>query len=55
MVIPQEVLEKIADYCKTGLSKKEAEEHRLALMKERKYVTDNMNQQWERRYSLCEH
>jgi len=55
MVVPFELLEKIADYCKSGMSESEAEEHRLKLMKERKYKIDAMNEVWERTYSLCEH
>lgn len=51
----KDVLIKIAEYAKIGLTWEEALEHRKKLMKERKYFTDYMNVTMEREYSLCEH
>ena len=53
--LPKEILLNIVDFAKSGLTWKEAEEHRLELMKERKFFRDEMNAEMERSFSLCEH
>mmetsp|Transcript_31089 Transcript_31089/g.75821 ORF Transcript_31089/g.75821 Transcript_31089/m.75821 type:complete len:475 (-) Transcript_31089:198-1622(-) len=47
-----EVLELIVEYAKTGFTLKEAKDHRLKLMKERKYHKQDWN---VRTIELCEH
>jgi hypothetical protein len=52
---PKEVLLKLVEMAKFGFTWEEAQEHRLALMNERKFFRDGMNREMERSYSLCEH
>jgi len=53
--IPKAVVGVILEYLEYGYTFKEAEKNRLKLMKERKVFVDDMNQEYERTYSLCEH
>jgi hypothetical protein len=45
----------VNEYIKTGITHEEALDHRLKLMKERKFTVDKDNKEFEREYTLCEH
>jgi hypothetical protein len=53
--LPREIIFRIVDLAKWGFTKEEADKHRKALMKERKYYIDANNIQYEREFSFCEH
>jgi hypothetical protein len=53
--LPPEIMVHILKLAKWGFTKEEANAHREALMKERKYYIDANNRQWQRSFSFCEH
>jgi len=53
--LPTEVVARILEFAKWGLTLDEAKQHRLELIKERKYYVDKNNKLWERNFSFCEH
>lgn len=53
--LPVELMLEIFKRAKWGMTHAEALAHRLALMKERKFFVNDLNEIWERDYSLCEH
>jgi hypothetical protein len=57
--LPKEIILLICDFAKYGFTLQEAKEHRLALMKQRKFIVNRENEEYEevveREYSLCEH
>ncbi|KAG0044153.1 hypothetical protein BGZ83_010598 [Gryganskiella cystojenkinii] len=54
--LPPELVKRVEDYLEWPMSLKEAKEHRLKLMEERKYFVKETNEEmFERLFSMCEH
>lgn len=53
--LPDDIIGIIVNYARWGFTWQEAENHRLLLMKERKYFKDIDNRLFRREYSFCEH
>ena len=53
--LPKEMVMYIIEKAKYGFTWEEALQHRLNLMKERKFFVNDQNEEMEREYSLCEH